>query len=115
MKTIEHPRPNGDAPHIEGFHVGSRMRLAWQAMWDAMTREQYQDGYELSACAEQASGVKAVSARSLLHRLAADGVLETTKRNVPTEVTRPRSKGSAEMVTYPMLRKRTFYRIASRP
>lgn len=97
--------PNGRAPlPDERFHFGPRMAAAWQHVWDHLDAHEYRDGTLLAGGAEKATGIKAVSVVSHLHRMAKAGYLDTEIRSMPTRVER---NGKAFTST----RKRTFYRI----
>lgn len=85
---------------------GGRMAKAWQHVWDMLRASEPQDATVLAEAAAQATGLKAVSVISHLHRMANEGFIVGEVRTVEVPVTR---KGTV----FPAKRNRTFYRIKS--
>lgn len=100
-------RPNGQAPAGDTYAIGAKggkVGQAWQLIWDRLDRDTWQDGTILAAEAAAEVGVKPVSVISHLHRMAAEGHLDS-------EVL----YGDAEIhkfgQVYQARRKRTHYRL----
>jgi len=112
MQTQTHP--NGTAPTAglgpRGTRVGSRggkVGQGWQLIWDRLKRDTWTEGWAVAEqAAEDLGGVKASSLVHILHRMAAQGVLEHTKLPVATEITK-------DGVTRTGHRNRTHYRIGA--
>lgn len=99
--------PNGVAPTGQQYKIGAKggkVGLAWQQIWDRLGRENYQDAVELSQETANRVGIKSVSIMSHLHRMAAEGLLDSTVRYSDVMVTKFGK-------TYPARRKRTWVRI----
>jgi hypothetical protein len=112
METMTHPNgtaptaglgPRGTTLGVRGGKVGQ----GWQAMWDRLDRRAWTEGWAVATkVAEELGGVAPSSLVHILHRMAAQGVLEHEKIAVDTLIT----KGG---VTRPGKRQRTHYRIAA--
>jgi len=99
--------PNGAAPTGHSYKIGAKggkVGQAWQMIWDRLDHETYQDARELAEWAGDKTGVKAVSIMSHIHRMAADGILDTRVSYSDVTV----HKFGRE---YPSRRKRTHIRI----
>lgn len=125
METVT-SQPNGEAPPIDGFGVGPRMRLAWQETWNRLSTETFTEGRTLTEIVAPIAEIKPVSLLSLLHRMAQSGVLDVEQRPVPTSVTRTYPAkvsvagadvavpGLTRTTTFEAMRNRAFFRIAAR-
>lgn len=99
--------PNGAAPTGNKYRIGAKggkVGQAWQMIWNRLDRETYQDARALAEWAGDETGVKPVSIMSHIHRMAADGILDT--RVIYSDVMV--HKFGKE---YPSRRKRTHIRI----
>lgn len=93
METQE--QVNGPAPGGEAYRLGAKggvMALAWQYVWDRLSRTEWRDGVALSLAAGEAFDVKPASVLSHLHRMAREGVIVGKQINVDgTRGVRPRT------------------------
>lgn len=99
--------PNGAAPTGNDYQLGAKggkVGRAWQMIWDRLDHDTYVDARDLADWAAEAVGVKSVSVMSHIHRMAAEGLLET--QVAYTDVTVHRFGHE-----YPSRRKRTHIRL----
>jgi len=83
--------PNGVAPTGTRYKIGAKggkVGQAWQLIWDRLDHERYQDATELANDAAEVTGIKQVSIMSHLHRMAAEGLLDSTVQYADVMVTK---------------------------
>lgn len=105
--------PNGPAPtrspgqNKSGTFTlggkGGKGALAWQHIWDQLSRTEWRNGAALAEDAAARFGLKKVSVVELLSRMRASGVIE--QKMIPVETHYGRGKG------YVARRPRVHYRI----
>lgn len=73
---------NGQAPPGEKFRMGGKGgkgAAAWQYVWDRLSTEEFRDGKELWEEAAERYGLKPISVRATVFRMAHEGILERGK------------------------------------
>lgn len=55
---------------------GGKGAAAWQYVWDRLSREEFRDGKELWEAAAEEYGLKPISVRATMFRMAQEGILE---------------------------------------
>lgn len=103
MKTL----PNGAAPTGNSYKIGAKggkVAQAWQIIWNQLDHETFQDARVLADAAGKKLGIQTVSIMSHLHRMAAEGHLDSTAKAVDVQV----HKAGRE---FPSRRKRLHIRL----
>lgn len=108
MNVTTHP--NGKAPSCRDYKLGGKggaTALAWQHVWDRLSRTEFRDGHVLAEEASRAmvdARVLPDSIRAQMYAAVRDGYLETEQQLVETTAFRDNQ-------LFPVRRRRSFYRI----
>jgi hypothetical protein len=109
MKTQTHPNGTAPASGPRGTRLGVRggkVGQGWQKIWDQLSRQAWTEGQTVSEQVAHELDIQPASMIALLHRMAAEGILERTLMPVDTQVVK---NGK----TFPAKRNRAHYRIAA--
>lgn len=108
--------PNGTAPASgpRGTRLGVRggkVGQGWQMIWDRLNRHTWLEGQTAAEEVAHSLDIQPTSMIALLHRMAAEGILERTLKPVDTEVFK-KTKRHPDGKLFPAKRNRAHYRIA---
>jgi hypothetical protein len=108
--TVKTPtQGNGIAPSVGRYKVGAkggRVALAFQEVWDNLSRTEFRDVVVLAEKIASKHQIKPISLMTHMAMIAKEGFLETQVRQIPTEVERAGR-------TFTASRRHTHYRIKS--
>jgi hypothetical protein len=109
--------PNGAAPTGTSYNIGAKggkVGQAWQMIWDRLDHDTYTDARDLADWAADKVGIRSVSLMSHIHRMAKEGVLDSTtayadvtvhkfgreyaSRRKRTHIRLPQDQGQSEVV-----------------
>jgi hypothetical protein len=110
MDTQTHPNGTAPASGPRGTRLGVRggaVGQGWQMIWDQLSRHAWLEGQTVSEEVAAELSIQPTSMIALLHRMAAEGILERTLMPVDTQVVK---NGK----TFPAKRNRAHYRIPAR-
>jgi hypothetical protein len=104
MKTQTHPNGTAPASGPRGTRLGVRggkVGQGWQMIWDQLSRSTWTEGQTVSEQVAHELNIQPASMIALLHRMAAEGILERQLQQVDTYVVRTarRSRPSATVPT----------------